>query len=362
MTSLFSPAPYPETDSDSGESSSHPHSTLEIPATAEPSTARDYSWAKNDGLAQDRSLSQSKGFARDNRMPRQDRAAPTDRKPVDLGLVAGLGTAACAIVAGIAWTGIGLRYFFQPTGALIVLGGTLGAILISSPPSALGRTLRRVGSLLRPALAAQPGALVEEIVAYSRMARPGGILRLEPSIPTVQHPFLRQVLTLSLDVRNRVEFRTALDVLLRARERQGELDAKVLETAGGFAPTIGVLGTVVGLIDALRHFSDLATVSTAVGTAFVSTLYGLALANLILLPAAHRIRTASEEDAQADELIAEGCLGIYDSVHPTMLRDRLNGFLPLSDSHSNDTRREVRRSDAHELGLRRSGDVSTGNS
>ena len=81
------------------------------------------------------------------------------------------------------------------------------------------------------------------------------------------------------------------------------------------------------LIDALRHFSDLATVGTAVGTAFVSTLYGLALANLLLLPAAHRIRSASEDDAQAGELIAEGCLGIYDSVHPTMLRERLRGFL-----------------------------------
>jgi chemotaxis protein MotA len=193
------------------------------------------------------------------------------------------------------------------------------------------RALRRVAALFRPASPANPGTLVEEILAYARMARHGGILRLEPSIAQAGHPFLRQVLALALDVRNREEFRSALDVMLRTRERQGELDANVLETAGGFAPTIGVLGTVVGLIDALRHFSDLATVGSAVGIAFVSTLYGLGLANLLLLPAAHRIRSASEDEAQADELIAEGGLGIYDSIHPTLLRDRLNGFLRHPD-------------------------------
>jgi chemotaxis protein MotA len=188
--------------------------------------------------------------------------------------------------------------------------------------------------------------VVEEIVAYSRKARHAGILHLEHSLADVQHPFLRKVLAHALDVKNREELRAALEVLLRVRERQGEADAKVLETAGGFAPTIGVLGTVVGLIDALRHFSDLATVGTAVGIAFVSTLYGLALANLILLPAAHRIRCASEEEAQADELIAEGCLGIYDSIHPTMLRDRLNGFLCRSNSLRSGQIREVHPSNA----------------
>jgi chemotaxis protein MotA len=266
---------------------------------------------------------------------------PKERPPIDVGLLLGLAIAGVAIIAGVASTGINLGYFFQPTGALIVLGGTFGVILISSPPAALARALRRVAALLRPASPSNPGALVEEILSYSRMARHLGILRLEPAIARTRHPFLRQVLALALDVRNREEFRTALDVMLRARERQGEMDAKVLETAGGFAPTIGVLGTVVGLIDALRHFSDLAIVGTAVATAFVSTLYGLALANLLLLPAAHRIRTASEDDAQADELIAEGSLGIYDSIHPTLLRDRLNGFLRNPDIGHADRRDAV---------------------
>lgn len=260
---------------------------------------------------------------------------------IDFGLIFGLAIAACAMAAGVASTGIHLGYFLQPTGALIVLGGTLGAILISSPPADLARAMRRVASLFRQESAVTPSALIDEIVACSRKSRHMGILHLEHSLARVRHPFLRKVLGLALDVKNRDELRATLEVLLRARERQGETDAKVLDAAGGFAPTIGVLGTVVGLIDALRHFSDLATVGTAVGIAFVSTLYGLALANLILLPAAHRIRSVSEDDALAGELIAEGCLGIYDSIHPTMLRDRLDGFLPRSHSRRSDRIEEV---------------------
>jgi chemotaxis protein MotA len=249
------------------------------------------------------------------------------RSSVDLWLMLGLAIAAAAMTAGVGFTGIGLAYFFQPTGLLIVLGGTIGVTLISSPRVALVRAGYRVAYLFRAARMESPEATIEEILDFGRIARNAGILRIEPDLANAGNPFLRQVLALALDAKNREEFRAALDTMLLSRERQGELGARVLETAGGFAPTIGVLGTVVGLIDALRHFSDLGTVSAAVGTAFVSTLYGLALANLVLLPAAHRIRSSGDDDAQADELIAEGCLGIYDNIHPTMLRDRLLGYL-----------------------------------
>lgn len=256
------------------------------------------------------------------------------RSGIDPGLVLGLAIAAAAMIAGVGSTGISLGYFFQPTGALIVLGGTIGVTLISSPRTALARAMRRVAGLFRPSYSGSPEFVIEEILVYARTARSAGMLRIEPALARERNPFLRQVLALALDVKNREEFRAALDIMLRARERQGEIDAKVLEAAGGFAPTIGVLGTVVGLIDALRHFSDMGSVSASVGIAFVSTLYGLALANLVLLPAAHRIRSAAEDDAQADELITEGGLGIYDSIHPTMLRDRLNGFLRNSDGRT----------------------------
>src|SRR5207302_1505715 len=147
--------------------------------------------------------------------------------------------------------------------------------------------------MLRPETASRE-ALIEEIIGFARSARTMSLLALEPAIQEARDPFLQQTLALALDSKNRDEFKITVETMVRSRERQGDGDAKVLETAGGFAPTIGVIGTVVGLIDVFRHFSDLSAVATGVGTAFVSTMYGLALANLLFLPAAHRIRASME--------------------------------------------------------------------
>jgi len=307
MASWFSPSPYPTVESEASATST----------AQQISQARTEQRRTQESIRTERQLRVEPGF--DQRS--------LDQRGLDHGLILGLAIAAVAIVAGIGATGIGLGYFFQPAGALIVLGGTLGVTLISSPRAALAQALGRLRALFRPAGGGDSEALIEEILEFARTARSMGILHLEPQLDKMQNPFLRQVLALAMDVKNRDEFRAALDTMLRVRERQGEADAKVLESSGGFAPTIGVLGTVVGLIDALRHFSDLASVSVSVGTAFVSTFYGLALANLVLLPAAHRMRGTAENEAQADELISEGVLGIYDQVHPTLLRDRLQGYL-----------------------------------
>jgi chemotaxis protein MotA len=259
----------------------------------------------------------------------EDRAEPQSRvhpPALDVWMLAGIAVAITALLAGIVSTGVNLRYFFQPTAALIVLGGTFGVTLIATPRRALLDSVHRVAQMLRPAPSSQE-ALIEEILRFARSARTMSLLAIEPAIQECRDPFLKQALALALDSKNRDEFKISLETMLRARERQGDGDAKVLETAGGFAPTIGVIGTVVGLIDVFRHFSDLSAVATGVGTAFVSTIYGLALANLLFLPAAHRIRASLEQALLTDELIAEGALGVLDTIHPTLLRERLNGFL-----------------------------------
>jgi chemotaxis protein MotA len=244
-------------------------------------------------------------------------------------MLAGIGIAAASVLAGIVYTGVNLRYFLQPAGALIVLGGTCGVTIMATPHRALFDALRRLAGMLRPE-GANREALVEEIVGFARSARNNSLLAIESSIGKARDPFLQQVLALALDSRNRNEFKITLDTMLRARERQGDGDARVLETAGGFAPTVGVIGTVVGLIDVFRHFTNLSLVASGVGTAFVSTIYGLALANLLFLPAAHRIRASMEQASLRDELIAEGALGMLDSIHPTLLRERLEGFMAKS--------------------------------
>jgi chemotaxis protein MotA len=246
-------------------------------------------------------------------------------KRVDLGMLAGIAVALTALITGIAVTGVRPSFFFQPSGILIVFGGTLGVTFVTTPRNALRNAIRRLFDLLweHPV---DRTKLIEEIMACVRAARTRGLLGIEPLIQKSSHPFLRDSLRLALDVQ-RGELQTAIETKLRLRERRGETDAKTFEVAGGFAPTIGVLGTVVGLVDVLRRFSDIQSVAGGVGTAFASTLYGLGLANLLLLPLAHRIRATVAEQFETEELILEGTLCILDGVHPSLVPERLNAFL-----------------------------------
>jgi chemotaxis protein MotA len=251
---------------------------------------------------------------------------PVRRTSLDRWIVAGVAIALLTTVAGIVATGVNLRYFFQPTAAWIVLGGTAGVTLITTPRKALVHAIWRVSGLFRQSTINRE-ELVDEIISCVRTARVQGVLAIEPRIDQVKHGFLREMLTLALDMQGRNEFQSALESKVRLRERQGDADAKVLEVAGGFAPAIGVIGTVVGLIDVLRQFSNMNAVAFGIGAAFVSTMYGLALANLILLPAAHRIRASVAETFEVDEMIVEGGLCLFEGTHPSLVRERLSSYL-----------------------------------
>lgn len=247
-------------------------------------------------------------------------------KKLDLGMLAGIAIALGAAIAGIASTGVGLGYFLQPAGALIVLGGTIGVMFVTTPRRALFHSAQRVFALLWTH-SIDHEALIAEIVSMAKAARRGGLLGIEPLIEQSENAFLRDSLRLALDVKTRAELQLALETELRLRERQGEADARTFEVAGGFAPAIGILGTVVGLIDVLKQFSNIQSVGSGIGTAFVSTTYGLALANLVLLPIAHRIRARLAETADTQELIAEGVLCLFDGTHSSLVRERLHSFL-----------------------------------
>lgn len=247
---------------------------------------------------------------------------------LDLSMLCGIGIVAIAMIAGIAQTGIDLAYFFQPTGICIVIFGTLGVTIITTPAAALRQTGRRLMELMWPANSLDREELIDEIVACARIAATRGALALEPVADRLSNGFLRDAILLGLDVSNPGQLQAGLESRLRLEERQGEADAKVLEIAGGFAPTIGVLGTVVGLIDVLRRFSSLSAVAAGMGIAFVSTIYGLALANLVLLPAANRIRARVAEAFELQELMMEGVLCLFGGLHPQLIRQRLDCYRP----------------------------------
>lgn len=258
--------------------------------------------------------------------PREAADRPQRPGRLDLSFLAGVVIALGAIITGICATHVGLTYFLQPTGAVIVLGGTLGVILVTTPRHSLFHSAQRITELFTVD-EVDRNALIEEIISLSRIARRGGIIALEPAIKKTTNVFLRDTLQLALDGQTRDELQVVLETQLRMNERHGESDAKALEVAGGFAPTIGIIGTVVGLIEVLRQFSNLQAVGSGIGTAFVSTIYGLALANLLLLPAAHRIRARVAENFETQELIIEGVLAVIDGLHPSLIRARLNSFV-----------------------------------
>jgi chemotaxis protein MotA len=254
-------------------------------------------------------------------------AAIHERPALDVFLLAGIAIASTATILGLHAAGVSFNYFLQPVAAMIVLGGTTGIMLITTPRHALFESFRGVMGLLS-AVENDRAALIDEIVDYARRARKtGGILALEPAIQTASHPHLRHALELAIDIPNRAELRSVFETELQMAERHGETDAKTLEVAGGFAPTLGIIGTVIGLIQVLRQFSNLPAVGYGIGTAFVSTIYGLALANFFLLPVAQRIRARVAENFETQELIMEGVIAIAESGHPAVIRMRLISFL-----------------------------------
>jgi chemotaxis protein MotA len=255
------------------------------------------------------------------------RAVPGRRGGLDVGMLTGIAVALVALVAAIAATGVSARYFFQPASMLIVAGGTLGAMLITTPLPTLMLAVRRTLNLFSAESSPDRKELIEEIGSYARTVRLQGMLAIEPGIDHVSHGFLREALLLAMEATDRTELQSALENKIRFCERQSETVAKVLEAAGGLTPAMGVLGTVVGLIDVLRHFSSVSTIASGVGTAFTSTFYGLALANLVLLPAACRIRAWALETFDLQEMMKEGALCLFDGVHPRLVRQRLGSFL-----------------------------------
>jgi chemotaxis protein MotA len=264
----------------------------------------------------------------DRRQAINPSALTAARPRLDGLFLAGLLIAVGATLIGISSTGVAFSYFLQPTGAIIVLGGTLGITLVTTPRNALLHSARRCLDLLA-ASDADPEALIEQITECARVRR-RGVAALELYLPKIEERFLRKGLQLGLELTDRAEVRMILETELRMAERQGETDAKTLEVAGGFAPTIGIIGTVIGLIDVLRNFSNLQTVGHSIGTAFVSTIYGLVLANLVLLPAAHRIRARVAESFEIQEMILEGVLAIGETLHPSLVRMRLEPFVRRS--------------------------------
>jgi chemotaxis protein MotA len=219
-----------------------------------------------------------------------------------------------------------LRALLQPTAALVVLGGTAAALLLSFPVPLLRRTWAALRMVFR-VMPESERALVARFERYAVMARRRGVAALENDFTAETDPFLKRALGLLVDGVTPAAMKEALSAFTRAREDADEECALVIETAAGYAPTLGILGAVLGLIRVMENLATPAGVGAGIAVAFVATVYGVGAANLLLLPLAARLRSQARNAAVGRELIIEGVCAVQQRLHPRVVESHLAGFI-----------------------------------
>jgi chemotaxis protein MotA len=214
----------------------------------------------------------------------------------------------------------------QVTAAIIVLGGTLGAVMVTTPLPVLLGALKGIKHVFFEEHI-NPEAAIEEIIGYATKARKSSIISLEEDLEKIQDPFLRKALTLAVDGTDLQELRKMMELELFQFERHAESEAKVYEAAGGYSPTIGIIGAVLGLIQVMKHLENIEEVGRGIAVAFVATVYGVAVANLFFLPAANKLKSRIHHDVQAKELMLEGVTSILEGMNPKLIRVKLEAFV-----------------------------------
>jgi chemotaxis protein MotA len=210
--------------------------------------------------------------------------------------------------------------------ALIVLGGTMGAVFVQYPPATVFGAFKSAAATFK-----KPGneaaKLVELLVEYANRARKDGILALEKVAEGAPDPFLRKALMMAVDGADATTLRETMELSIGHEEEHLEDEAKALEAAGGYAPTVGIIGAVLGLIHVMSNLSDINAVGHGIAAAFVATIYGVAVANIIFLPLAGRIKLAIRDRVSSREMILSGVLAIQSGMNPKLVRDRLSEYV-----------------------------------
>jgi chemotaxis protein MotA len=245
---------------------------------------------------------------------------------VDKASLGGIVLAVGGIVAGLLIEGGNLGQVLQPTAAMIVFGGTLGAVLLQFPLPVIRLALRQLGSVFfTPTRDAH--AMIQRLVGYAQKARREGIVSLDTELEDLEDPFLRKSLMLAVDGTEPEELRKMMELELDNQAEYEESVPQVFESAGGFAPTVGIIGAVLGLIQTMQHLDKLDEVGRGIAVAFVATIYGVGSANLLYLPIAGKMKSRIRDQQILREMTLEGVASILEGMNPHMLETKLLGFL-----------------------------------
>jgi chemotaxis protein MotA len=245
---------------------------------------------------------------------------------MDVLSVVGLVLAFVAIIGGQVLEGGHLGSLLQVTAAMIVFGGTTGAILLHTPMPVFMRALKMLPWVFLPPKR-DPAATIEKIVAWSQTARKEGLLGLETTAETEPDAFARKGLQLLVDGTEPEAIRNILEVELGAKEHLDMSGAKTFEGMGGYSPTIGIIGAVMGLIHVMENLSDPSKLGAGIAVAFVATIYGVGMANLVLIPMSNKLKSHVQGQSQFQEMIIEGVVSIAQGENPRAIETKLKGYV-----------------------------------
>jgi len=245
---------------------------------------------------------------------------------LDSSSVIGILLGITAIVAGNMLEGGSVGSIIQGTAAVIVFGGTVGATLLSFPFKDVSRAVLSLKDIF---FGGRPDyeQIIRRIVDFSVIGRRNGLIALESELVYVEDSFLRRAIRLAVDGMNHKMLRETLEQEIVTYEDERRREAKVWETAGGFAPTVGILGAVLGLIHVMENLTDPSKLGAGIAVAFVATVYGVGSANLVLLPLSKKLHNRIDDELSRRELILEGVVGIQSGVNPYYLEQRLRSFV-----------------------------------
>jgi chemotaxis protein MotA len=249
---------------------------------------------------------------------------------MDIGPLVGIGFALLMILLGNTLEGGHIHSILGGPAFMIVIGGTIGAVMVQFPLATCAASLKSAGALFKKSHTDLP-KLVDEIVGYADKARRDGVLALEKVAATASDPFLGRALMMAVDGADSATLRDTMEVSMDQEHEHSEDHAKVFEAAGGYCPTVGIIGAVLGLIHVMSNLADINAVGSGIAAAFVATIYGVAAANIIFLPFAGRIKMQLREHMLAKQMMLSGVLAIQEGTNPKLVRERLNGYLQGHD-------------------------------
>jgi len=243
----------------------------------------------------------------------------------DIGSLGGILISVAGILGGLILEGGKIADVSQITAGIIVLGGTLGAVMLTSPLSVLIKAIRKLSAVFFEE-SQDPSHVIEEIITYATRARKNGIVSLEAELQAIDDPFLRKALNLAIDGTDLQDIRKMMELEMAIEEERAEATAKVYEVAGGYSPTVGIIGAVLGLIQVMKSLENIEAVGHGIAVAFVATVYGVAFANLFCLPAANKLKSRAHQALKTKEMMLEGIISIVEGMNPKLIRMKLEAY------------------------------------